>query len=230
MPPGVLTEAGGGAGIFGKLPWLGDFVTRRLPRSFVEPWDSWLQAGMAAAREALGETWLDSFLTAPVWRFLLPAGSAGPAAAGVLMPSVDRVGRYFPLTLAVTLDSDPPPEAALTAAPWFDTIENAALAALEDSVAAEDWEAAVERIAPFPATAAPPTAQIGADWRAQPVSGPGGVGAGLLRLATDPAAPALARFWTNPAGEGWCLAGSGLPPPSVWPRAFMAPASQAEAP
>ena len=230
MPPDVLTEAVGGAGIFGKLPWLGDFVTRRLPRSFVEPWDAWLQAGMTATRETLGEAWLDSFLTAPIWRFLLPAGSAGPAMAGVLMPSVDRVGRYFPLTLAVTLDSDPPPDAALTAAPWFDAIEDAALAALDDTVAAEDWEAAVERLAPFPAAAAPPAVEIGLDWRAQPVSGAGGLGAALLRLTTDPGAPHLARFWTNPAGEGWCLAGSGLPPPSVWPHAFMAPAAQTEAP
>ncbi|MGK9169326.1 type VI secretion system-associated protein TagF [Inquilinus limosus] len=230
MPAGVLTEGSGGAGIFGKLPWLGDFVTRRLPRSFVEPWDSWLQAGMAATRETLGDAWLDSFLTAPVWRFLLPAGSAGPAAAGVLMPSVDRVGRYFPLTLAVPLDADPPPDAPLTTGPWFDALEDAALAALEESVAAEDWEASIERIAPFPAMNPPPIAEIGASWRAQPVSGAGGLGAAVLRLTADPAAPPLARFWTNPAADGWCLTGSGLPPPAVWPHAFMAPAAQAEAP
>ncbi len=96
MSAGLLIPAAESPGIFGKLPWLGDFVTRRLPHSFVEPWDDWLQRGMAATREALGDGWLDSFLTAPVWRFLLPAGSAGPAMAGVLMPSVDRVGRYFP--------------------------------------------------------------------------------------------------------------------------------------
>jgi type VI secretion system protein ImpM len=45
------------------------------------------------------------YLTFPVWRFLLPVGVLGSTAwTGVLMPSVDRVGRYFPLTLATPLN------------------------------------------------------------------------------------------------------------------------------
>ena len=31
-------------GWYGKLPASGDFATRRLPPSFIEPWDAWLNA------------------------------------------------------------------------------------------------------------------------------------------------------------------------------------------
>jgi type VI secretion system protein ImpM len=218
MSAGLLIPAADSPGIFGKLPWLGDFVTRRLPHSFVEPWDDWLQRGMAATRDALGDGWLDSFLTAPVWRFLLPAGSAGPAMAGVLMPSVDRVGRYFPLTLASPLEADPGPEAPLLAARWFDALELTALAALDDTTASEAWEAAVEGLGPPLMDEDRPPAEIGEGWRGAPLSSSDGLGIAALRLG---ATTASARFWTSPASEGWYLAGDGLPPPTVWPRAFM---------
>lgn len=85
---------------FGKLPFLGDFASRRLPEAFIRPWDDWLQPGLAAARDATGDRWLDLYLTFPVWRFLVPAGLIGDANwIGVLLPSVDRVGRCFPLTI-----------------------------------------------------------------------------------------------------------------------------------
>ena len=48
----------------------------------------------------MGDVWLEAFLEAPVWRFVLPPGLCGARAAiGLIMPSVDKVGRYFPLTL-----------------------------------------------------------------------------------------------------------------------------------
>ncbi len=91
-------------GFFGKLPVLGDFVTRRLPKSFVSVWDNWLQSAIATSREQLGELWLDTYLFSPIWRFGLSPGICGAAAwAGVLMPSVDKVNRHFPLTLAFPL-------------------------------------------------------------------------------------------------------------------------------
>ncbi len=44
--------------------------------------------------------WLDLYLTSPAWRFVCAGGACGPRPAiGLMVPSVDRVGRYFPLTL-----------------------------------------------------------------------------------------------------------------------------------
>lgn len=97
-----MTVAGFGA--YGKTPSLGDFFRVNVPKGFVDPWDRWLQTVLAANRKALGAQWDDCYLMAPIWRFTLPAGLAGPAAVmGVLMPSVDRVGRQFPLTLVAAL-------------------------------------------------------------------------------------------------------------------------------
>ena len=36
------------AGYYGKVPVLGDFVKYNLPRSFIEPWDDWLQQAINA--------------------------------------------------------------------------------------------------------------------------------------------------------------------------------------
>src|SRR5471030_951275 len=95
-----------GGGFYGKLPSEGDFVTRRLPWEFTSTWDDWLQQGMQASREALGARWLELYLSAPIWRFQFAPGVCGPQGwRGIFFASVDRVGRHFPLTLAVV---DPP--------------------------------------------------------------------------------------------------------------------------
>lgn len=95
------------AGWFGKLPMLGDFASRRLPEAFIRPWDDWLQPSLAATRQAIGERWLDLYLTFPVWRFVVPAGLLGDVGwVGVFLPSVDRVGRCFPLTICEPVARD----------------------------------------------------------------------------------------------------------------------------
>jgi len=136
-------------GFFGKLPARGDFVTRRLTRDFTDPWDGWLQDAIAMSAEQLGEDWLDSYLTAPIWRFLLSSGVCGQMPMlGVMMPSVDRVGRYFPLTLAVALaDTAAPAKAMLTAAAWFDEVEQLALSALEEDADLDRIDQEAEAIA-----------------------------------------------------------------------------------
>jgi type VI secretion system protein ImpM len=94
-------------GFYGKLPSHGDFVSRHLPGHFIDAWDRWLQQVLASSRTQLAEQWLDYYTSMPVWRFGLASGIIGRECwAGVLMPSVDRVGRYFPLTLAAPLPED----------------------------------------------------------------------------------------------------------------------------
>ena len=100
-------------GFYGKLPSHGDFLRRRVSDAFVDAWDVWLRECLAASRTALGARWLDVYLTSPAWRFVCAAGACGPAPViGIAAPSVDQVGRYFPLTVVAEL----PPEVSLVTA------------------------------------------------------------------------------------------------------------------
>lgn len=120
-------------GWYGKLPGSGDFVTRRLPHAFLDPWDAWLRTVIAGSRARLGEGWQDAFLSMPAWRFVLERGVAGEEAwAGLIIPSVDAVGRYFPLTAACPLPlRDVNPVRTLCAArPWYDELEAVVLRVL----------------------------------------------------------------------------------------------------
>lgn len=143
-------------GFYGKVPTHGDFVRRRVPDDFLAPWDEWLQRSIAEARDGLGANWLEVYLTSPVWRFLLARGVCGPTMAlGVLLPSVDRVGRYFPMTvLATGLPDSPLPNAAEAAATWFDELERIAVTVVaEDDFRLDDFDARVERMAGHDAVA-----------------------------------------------------------------------------
>ena len=85
------------AGWYGKLPALGDFAQRRLEQDFIVGWDTWLQSVIVDSQRILGGNWLSAYLRAPVWRFVLAPGVVDSRNwSGILLPSVDRVGRYFP--------------------------------------------------------------------------------------------------------------------------------------
>jgi len=125
------------SGFYGKLPSHGDFLQRGVSDDFVNHWDAWLQDGMARSRSELGEeAWLDVFLTSPLWRFALASGVLGvPVWAGILLPSVDRVGRYFPLTIVAELPPGVLPfELAVAGNGWFDWAETLARRTLEDEL------------------------------------------------------------------------------------------------
>jgi type VI secretion system protein ImpM len=118
-------------GFSGKIPARGDFVQSGLPRDFVDPWHDWQSLVIAGSRTLMGDGWLDAFLEAPVWRFVLPAGMSGPRAAiGLIMPSVDKVGRYFPLTLAALPDAGTPNADDWPA--WLDAAEALGRLALDE--------------------------------------------------------------------------------------------------
>ncbi|KIC35165.1 type VI secretion system-associated protein TagF [Leisingera sp. ANG-M7] len=125
-----------GFGAFGKMPSAGDFFRLNTPGGFVRIWDAWLQQLMLDGKTAYGAGFDAHYMTAPIWRFTLPAGLAGVAPVwGVMMPSVDRVGRRFPLTLVAPLsavaDNGP---GHLGAGVLFERLEDLALDALEDSM------------------------------------------------------------------------------------------------
>jgi len=137
------------AAFYGKLPAKGDFLSRNLPREFVDTWDNWLQTGMNSSRQVLGDAWLETYLTSPLWRFVLPAGVCGqPAWAGVLMPSMDKVGRYFPMTIVHALtDVVSPICVAAQNNAWFEQVEDTLLAALDDEgLQLEDFDRVVQSL------------------------------------------------------------------------------------
>ena len=146
------TSAGSGTGFYGKIPSHGDFLSRHLPKSFIESLDAWIQSGLAHCKETLGESWLDKYLTSPVWHFALSAGICDQQAwVGVLMPSVDRVGRYFPLIIAAPHDGNVVPIESLHAyRAWFEQANGLALSTLDDGFAFEQFEAAVPSLALTP--------------------------------------------------------------------------------
>lgn len=132
-------------GWFGKLPGLGDFASRRLPQSFLADWDAWLQRGMAYSQQHLGSEWLDTYLTSNVWSFILADGAIHRGTwAGIVLPSVDRVGRYFPLTVCAQLSnfSFEPSTVALLEE-WMHDLEAAARKGLETGASIEGFEAAL---------------------------------------------------------------------------------------
>jgi type VI secretion system protein ImpM len=138
-------SSGAIAGWYGKLPSLGDFASRRLSDEFIRTWDAWLQDVLQATRGALGQGWLDRYLTMPIWRFVLLPGLVGPTGwAGVLMPSVDRVGRQFPLTLAVSLPSYAgAAHAVFRGGEWLAGLEGVALSALDPTRGPDDFDRAL---------------------------------------------------------------------------------------
>ena len=126
-------------GWYGKLPGFGDFAGRRLDDAFVGDWDRWLQQGLTRLRQS-GDYWLDNYLSSPVWRFALGAQVVGCQRwLGILMPSVDRVGRYFPLSILQPYRANEPPDPQN----WWLRAEGVALRALEQNFDAQALDAAL---------------------------------------------------------------------------------------
>lgn len=154
-------------GLYGKLPALGDFVSRRLPPAFVSTWDAWIQDALTASRQVLDADWLDIYLTSPIWRFVMTAGSCGDSpSAGILMPSVDKVGRYFPLTLAAIIgERIDLPYLFITQAGWFEALEELALDALEDDFQLDDLDRQLQQLTLDPLLSGAPHASSAAPKR-----------------------------------------------------------------
>jgi type VI secretion system protein ImpM len=204
-------------GFFGKVSSHGDFVSRRLPQGMLAVWDGWLQAALQASRGVLGPRWLDIYLTSPIWRFALAPGVCdGNAWAGVLMPSVDRVGRHFPLTVA----AGAPGGAAVldwlaNGGAWFAQLETLALSSLEHNFVLDRFDEQLQAMEPL------------SDAPLAGVSGPAGARLPLQHvddaaaMAPQVAAAALrgqSLWWTDGSAqvEPGLLMCRGLPAPAAF--------------
>ncbi|MBY0330205.1 MAG: type VI secretion system-associated protein TagF [Acetobacteraceae bacterium] len=215
-------------GLLGKLPAHGDFIRRgSLPAGFCAAWDAWLQDGFAAARAAIGEErWAAVWDAAPAWRFALPPGACGPdAAAGVMLPSRDAVGRRYPLTLAAVREE---PFVAWPAA-WFAALEGVARTAF---VSGQDADAVAALLpgpdvpsAGMPATDAPAADPLAAFWASIAAENDlehAAAGAETTEPAgvegTSPPAPDAAMIEGDSASPGWWTAAAADGTPGlVWP-------------
>jgi type VI secretion system protein ImpM len=212
-------------GWYGKLAVLGDFASRRLASEWVQGWDHWLSAGLQASQHQLGTQWLDTYLAAPVWRFGWAPGVAGaPWWFGVLMPSCDNVGRYFPLVVLQSRAQPPADRFGFDHLElWWRHLAGAALQTLEVGATLAAFEAALHDAPPWPGAPASAALRpmLDASYERFAVS----PGATLDAMVHALAADALKRQWAGhsfwwpvPAGGvgGHCTMVPGLPPQTAF--------------
>lgn len=138
-------------GFFGKIPLTGDFIHRRMSSVFMNRWDEWLKVNILHSQNQLGEQWLPLYSQSPMWRFCIAPGVIDDKAyLGIMIPSVDSVGRYFPLTVAQAVE----PKAIAfmlsdTANQWFQNIEDLLLDLLEGYESKlQDFDAKIAALQP----------------------------------------------------------------------------------
>jgi type VI secretion system protein ImpM len=95
-----IDELGRALGWYGKLPAAGDFVRRRLNTEVVNWWHRWLEQGLPYLKQEPSSQAI--FFHAPIWNFVLPAShGSNMVQLGCIAPSRDRVGRLYPLIVAL---------------------------------------------------------------------------------------------------------------------------------
>ena len=218
-------------GWFGKVSSLGDFASRRLPPACVSACDRWLSECIACSQSQLGERWLQAYLSAPAWRFAwAPQVMDTQWWFGVLMPSCDKVGRYFPLLLAQARATPPVDRFALDHLDlWWAQAAQAALLTLGEGAELADFEAALDALPPWP------SARVGPAWgvqtgAAERVELP--AGATLVELAHELAASGLQERlrghsvwwpWQPQASSVHCQIVPGLPAPADFAQLILTP-------
>lgn len=212
--------------LFGKVSPKRDFVAIHAPRRVLDVWEPWLQSGMSASRQSLGDAWQPIFLKAPIWRFWLGEDLCGTTVTGALMPSLDGIGRYFPLTVFACADEGeaiPPPELD-PQTEWFAAAEEFLLSTLDHNITYEAIAASLEQLGT--------PAHDGPDGRASDViSLPHGMVAAIgsdqpfpeifasMRVASHANVYAAATFWWTIGGEDYpqfAVSGRRMPNPFLF--------------
>lgn len=177
---------------------------------------------MSASRHQLAADWQNAFLTAPVWRFWLGADICGTTTVGAIMPSVDGIGRYYPLTLLAIADpSSPiPPPDLNSQDQWFVVAEDFLLSTLDQANTFERISAALDDL---PTPLAATTAENSAEVLAIGDTMVGIITAGktfqdsltMLRQSNHGTSAAASFWWTEGGGDfpPMALCSQGLPDP-----------------
>ena len=198
------------AGLFGKLPAKRDFIGANAPHRFLDVWEPWLKAGLAMSKQMLGASWTSAYNCAPIWRFWLGANLCGEAIIGAFMPSVDGVGRSFPLAIFAGESGEllPPPELDPND-DWCEAVEAILLSALEPDAT---LEGVAERVAALPKPVLEPRTRSAAGLHALP----GAVLARGIDKQISAAFLAARQFGHRDAYAGqsfwWTIGGVGFQP------------------
>lgn len=93
-------------GFYGKIPAVGDFVSRGLTTEMVSRLDVWL-AEYVSSLPSLLPNYDTYWQDAPIWRFVAATGIfSSQICIGLLTNSYDAVGRMFPLVILYELSSE----------------------------------------------------------------------------------------------------------------------------
>jgi len=209
-------------GVFGKLPDQRDYVQHGMDAALMAKVDRWLQECLQNSKEQLDKEWLSAYLSAPIWRFWLGPDIIGKSVLGALMPSVDGVGRYFPLMLAA-VDEHPydvpefePQEA------WFHAAEALLLGALAEE---GTYRGLLDGVTTMPY----PLRGLGGS----PPSADAKTALANLRLARQYEFYGSLSFWWSPSvvDDGTptqAFMWKGMPPPHEYAMLLSAPYTQQE--
>jgi type VI secretion system protein ImpM len=209
-------------GLFGKLGAKRDFIALATPRAFLEAWEPWVQSSLSASRHQLAGRWQQAFLTAPVWRFWLGADLCGTTVAGAIMPSLDGMGRYYPLTLHAIADAGapiPPPDID-SQDDWFAAAESFLFSTLARDANFDEISAALDQLA-VPRTRSRAAAgtdivSLGDNMAATVAAGMAFAEAMSELRVNGPELSAAASFWWTAGGGDFpplALSCRGLPDP-----------------
>jgi len=76
---------------FGKIPGHGDFISRGFTKTELKNIDDWLSEWMKSCKAEWQVVFEDNYRDSQPWLF------SGECLTAILMPSLDRVGRLFPI-------------------------------------------------------------------------------------------------------------------------------------
>lgn len=147
-------------GLFGKIPAVGDFVSRGFSPQLREGLDALLQAALVAAAKEGGDARALMEKAPPAMLAIRPGALAPGGFTGLWMPSQDRVGRVFPLCVGLEIPTDqaqaplPWPSAPLMRALYSAVVQGMRAGSGPDELVARlpsgaDWQRLAAQDVPF---------------------------------------------------------------------------------
>lgn len=125
--------------IFGKVPESAEFVREGADPELLELIESWLHSTWQGVLAVRGDSYRQEYVNSPIWAFAAPLPGIRNYAVGLLVPSLDAVGRYHPLMVCTQTAATDAVAALRGLSDWVGRVEEALLRALSpDSIGFAD--------------------------------------------------------------------------------------------